>query len=144
MEEIKEDLLSSDDELPIDELISKNLLATSRWARFITICFYSCTAFAIICFSIYLYYISTRYGSLFNPINSDYIMRFIVIVVIVVAVVGITWYYLLAFANKIRNGLDTESVETVNDGLRSLTIHYKLIAVLLIIGLLVSIYQLSQ
>jgi len=89
-------------------------------------------------------YAFRAFGSYRRRALEDYITMAIIVIVICVVVVGVTYYFLLSFANKMRVGLETENIEQVNGGLGALKTHMIIIGILLMLGLLNTLYELSK
>ncbi|GAB2812606.1 hypothetical protein [Ferruginibacter profundus] len=148
MDQLQEDFLSSETELTIDNEASGYLVETSRWAKFIAITFFSIVGLIVLFFAFYsdtLINSNTFSASSYeNPddFKTAFIIGLVVALVVIVAVVGVTYYFLLAFANRIRKGLAAENITMVNDGLKALKVHYIIIAILSMISILISIYNL--
>jgi hypothetical protein len=143
MEEIQHDLLSSGNDLPITEEASGYLIETSKWAKFIAITFYSVTGAVVLYFIWYMWYIKSKlgaYGGRLTERLSIYVMAMLFAAV----VVGFTYYYLLNFANKMRAGIETESLENINDGLRSLKTHLIIVGIILILFTLIKLVQIGN
>jgi hypothetical protein len=149
MEQLQDDFLSSENELRIENETSGYLVETSKWAKFIAITFYILTGIVVLFFIVYGNYMSDTFGSADRyGSGSEYGTRYFavmtIVLVLIVAVVGVTYYFLLSFANKMRAGIETENTDLVNNGLQSLKVHYIIIGILMMLGILLSLYNISK
>ena len=148
MDQLPNDILSTEAELRIESETAGYLVETSKWAKFIAITFFIVTGLVILFFLSYSSALSGLYTRRSYSYGSDYEQGFfigmVIVMILVVVIVGVTYYFLLNFANKMRSGVDTENIELVNNGLRSLKIHFVIIGILLILGVLVALYNISK
>jgi len=144
MDQLPNDFLSSEGELEITQETSDYLIETTKWAKFIAVTFYILTILGILYVLIFGSYAFRAFGSYRRRALEDYITMAIIVIVICVVVVGVTYYFLLSFANKMRVGLETENIEQVNGGLGALKTHMIIIGILLMLGLLNTLYELSK
>ncbi|MGG9962399.1 hypothetical protein [Ferruginibacter sp. SUN106] len=145
MDQLQEDFLSSEAELTIDNEASGYLIETSGWAKFIAITFFSIVGLIILFFVFYSNDLIKSYtGRYENPddFKTAFIVGLVVALVVITAVVGVMYYFLLAFANYTRKGLATENINTVNNGLKALKVHFIIVAIVSMISILISIYNL--
>ena len=84
-----------------------------------------------------------REGGYNEGIANSIYMVIVFVMILVAAVVGVTYYFLLSFANKMRVGIETENIDQVNGGLRALKVHYIIIGILLMLGILASLYNMT-
>lgn len=139
----QQDLLTGEGDLPVTDEIGSYLIETSKWAKFISITFYICTGLAVLFFCYMMF--STEVGPFSRySVISDYMSVFAIIMVLAVAVIGVTYYFLLAFAKKMRTGIETENIEYVNAGLYNLKVHMIIIGCLLMLGILANLFQLAK
>ena len=143
MEQLPNDYLSSENELEISQETSGYLIETSKWAKFIAITFYIGSALGILFFLTYGAYVFNRLSG-YRRSGGEEMTIAIVAVLVVAAVVAVTYYFLLSFANKMRVGIETENIEQVNAGLNSLKVHFIIVGILLMLGLLASLFSLSN
>ena len=143
MEKLQDDLLSLETELQIGHDISGYLIETSKWAKFIAIAIYVLSALGSICILVYLNYISDKFGAYARATMDRYFNMAILISSVFCIVVAVTYYFLIVFANKMRAGLETEDIEQVNSGLNGLKIHFIIIGILMLLGVIAGVYNLS-
>lgn len=145
MENIKEDILSSEHELGIDNEIPGYLIDTSKWAKFVAITFFVIIGLCILLFATFGSAIMNNLSPFrgYDSEASQALVFGIIILLIVTAVVIVTYYFLLNFANKIRAGLESESIDMVNEGLRSLKTHFIIVTIISILALLSSLYGMA-
>ena len=144
MQQLPNDYLSSESELPITQETSGYLIETSKWAKFIAITFYVITGIAILIMLIWGSYLFNTVGTYRSRVIENTITIAIISMIIATIVVAITYYFLLVFANKMRMGVETENIEQVNVGLGSLKVHFIIIGILLMLGIFYSLYTLSN
>ena len=142
MEEIKQDQLSSMTELELDSEATSHLVETSKWAKFIAVFMFSLAGIIILAFFLGAgSYLTGQVGYL--GLNSSSLLAGIFIVILVVIVVmGIIFYFLLNFANKVRSGLETEDIEKVNTGLNSLRIYLVIATVFSALYVIIDLFKL--
>ena len=143
MDLLHEDILTDEQEFEISNDIGSYLIETSKWAKFIAITFFAATGIGILFF---LFFGSRIWGT-FSPFEYDrsgIISIMIIALVLALVIVGVTYYFLLDFANKMRIGIETESIDLVNGGLRSLKVHFIIIGILSLLGLLFSLFSLIK
>ena len=143
MDQLPNDFLSSENELQISGETSGYLIETSKWAKFIAITFYILTGLALLVTLVWGSYVFNTLSS-YRRSAGDELTIAVVALILVAVVVGVTWYFLLSFANKMRVGIETENIEQVNSGLNALKIHFIIVGILLTLGLLASVYSLSR
>lgn len=143
MEHLHNDLLSSDGELQITQETGGYLIETSKWAKFIAITFYVLMGLAILVMLIYGSYLFNSYRTFSSSIAENFMSVAIIALIVAVLVVGVTYYFLLVFANKMRIGIESENIEQVNAGLGALKVHTIIIGILLMLGIIFSLYGLS-
>lgn len=149
MDQLQNDFLSSENELRIDNETSGYLIETAKWAKFIALAFYIVTGIVIVLFLFYGSNISDGFArrrsfSTGRDVESAFFIGIVIALILIAAVVAVTYYFLLAFANKMQAGIATENIELVNNGLKSLKVHFIIIGILMIIGILVSLYNISN
>ena len=142
MEQLPNDYLSSTEELEITDETSGYLIETSKWAKFIAISFYVLCGIAIVLVFAYGSTLSNSFGS-YGGRYQDQFAAIIFVLIIGAVIVGVTWYFLLAFANKMRAGIQAQNIEQVNAGLNAMKIHLIIIGILLMIGIIYQLYVFS-
>ena len=142
MEDIKEDFLTSENELGIENEIPGYLIDTSKWAKFIAISFYVITGVCVLLFASFGNEIMNNFRVFrsYDSEASQMLVFAIITLVFVVAIVIVTYYFLLNFANKIRAGIESENIDMVNGGLKSLKTHFIIIGILSMLALIMSLY----
>ena len=142
MDLLEDDLLSDEQELRVDEETSGYLIETSRWTKFIAITIYSLTGiFALMLVFFGKFILDAMSLSRRYDILSQSLFTIAVWLIIFVLAVAVTYYFLINFSNKIKAGIETENMETINDGLKSLKIHLIIIGIISGIKILYTIYQ---
>ena len=142
MEDIKEDFLSSENELGIDNETPGYLIDTSKWARFVAVTFFVITGICLLLFISFGKDILQNFRPLssYSSEASQILVFAIIMLIIIAAVVFVTYYFLLNFANKIKAGIESENIDLVNVGLKSLKVHFIIIGILSMLALLFSIF----
>ena len=146
MEQFNEDLLASEGELRIDKNDSSSLVEMSKWAKFIAITFFTLVGICVLFLIIYgreIMYAFSAYSGLVKD-GDAFFATLIITLILAVGVIFITYYFLLNFANKMKTGIETENIDQVNRGLKSLRIHFIIIGILLMLGLLSSLYSMIK
>jgi hypothetical protein len=143
MDPITEDLLSSAIEPGIDQEMSEYIIETSKWTKFIAIAFFISAALGALLFVFYWDQMRMVFMqfNVFAELFRQNTTSIIAVAVFSAVVLVITYIFLLDFANKIRTGIETESIDLVNKGLNSLKIHLMIIGAFLILELLFTFYN---
>ena len=143
MDLLQDDILSDEQELKIDEETSGYLIETSRWSKFIAITILALTAiFCLILIFFWKFVIGAMNLSLwYYRWSQSNLILLIAALAILIASVVVAYYYLINFSGKIKTGIETENMETVNEGLKSLKIHFIIIGVLIGIKILYTFYK---
>jgi hypothetical protein len=146
MEDIKEDFLSAEHELGIGNEIPGYWIDTSKWAKFVAVTFYVITGICILFFLSFGSDILNNFRVFrsYDSEASQMLVFAIITLIFVVAVVIVTFYFLLNFANKIRAGIESENIELVNGGLRSLKIHLIIVSIVSMLMLLLSLMGMAK
>lgn len=144
MENLQNDHLTQLD-LELDGPVRQQLNDSAKWTRFISIVmFVACgilLLFGIIggaALSTVFRKYSDGYGQ-FGEMGGGIIM---LIVVFIAAVMGVIYYFLFNFSNKIKTALISESTSEFNAGLRSLKTFFIITTVFSILALLINIFNL--
>lgn len=136
-----QDFLTSEHELGIDREASGYLIETAKWAKFIALTFCILTAIFFVVFIVFDKQVMDMVGMFGSLNDSDSIFMVLVVgFVVAVVIIAFTYYFLLNFANKMIAGIETENIDLVNGGLKSLKTHFIIIGVLLILGLLGTLF----
>lgn len=144
MENLEQDHLEELD-LHIDNDVRQKLYETAKWSKFISIVMFVACGFMLL-FGVLG---GTAFLSIFKNMSSDYAFMneiggavIIVVVLIIVAVIGLVYYFLFNFSQKIKAALVSDNTEDLNAGLRSLKIFFIISTVIAIISLLNNIFNL--
>lgn len=142
MNEMQHDQLSSVTELEFDSEATTYLVETSKWAKFIAIFMFSVAGLLILAFFLGAGTYFTR-NSTYSGVNGSAVLTaFIIGIFIVIIIMGVIFYFLLNFANKVRQGLETEDIEKVNTGLNSLRIYLIIGTVFSALYIIINLFKL--
>jgi hypothetical protein len=143
MENLEEDHLTEMD-LNIDGDVRQQFYETAKWTKFISIVMFIVCGFVLLIgvfggalFLSAFRSIGSRYGFLGDFGGAALIL----VVVVFVAVMGVVYYFLYNFSQKIKTALLTENTADLNAGLKSLKIFFIITTSLAIISLLNTIAQ---
>ncbi len=142
MENMEKDHLVEMD-LNIDADVRQQLHETSKWTKFISIVMF------VACGLLLLVGVlgGAVFFSAFRKIGYGFLGDFggatlIIIIVVMVAVLGLVYYFLFNFSQKIKTALLSENTAELNAGLRSLKIFFIITTLFAIISLLNTISKL--
>ena len=140
---LKDDILSDEQELKIDGETSGYLIETSRWTKFAAITIFILTGLFILVIAFFWKYFlgAMNMSSWYYGWNRSTFILAVAVLIILIASIIAAYYFLLNFSGKIKAGIQTENIETVNQGLKSLKIHFIIIGVLMAIKLLYTLYK---
>lgn len=138
MENLQQDHLNEMG-LQIDGDVRQQLAVASKWAKFISILvFVGCGLLLVfgVAGGAAIMSAFNRFGSFSNYFGEFGGTFFIIIVVFVVAVFCAVYYFLYAFAQKVKNALLSENTSDLNAGLRSLKTFFVITTIFAILSLL--------
>ena len=144
MENMEQDQLTEMD-LHIDSEVRQQFYEAAKWSKFISIVMF------VACGLLLLVGIlgGAAFFSVFKNIAAGYRFfgdfggaAFIIVVLVFVAVLGLVYYFLFNFSQKLKTALLTDNTADLNAGLKSLKIFFIITTVFAIISLLNSISQL--
>lgn len=145
MDLINNDLIA-ENEWEVDANASQSLMVASRWTRFLAIFFIVILSILLICFLVGSQYASQQLKSIFQAkwaLDLSNTWATIVAIVLIFAVYfGAICFFMLRFANQTRDALETENIETLNSGFKSLHIYFILTGVLVLLNVIFSIINL--
>jgi heme/copper-type cytochrome/quinol oxidase subunit 2 len=135
MDLLEEGIIAEEHELKIDGEISGYLLEAGRWSKFIAITFYILLGIAIAA-------ILLLKGDIIGGYYRDqHFTRLLIILGVSTVIIVTTLYFLIDFANKVKAGIETENIETVNKGLHSLKTYFIIIGILMMLQLAYDFYK---
>jgi len=141
MEDLQQDHLEEMD-LKIDDQVRQQLTEAGKWSKFIAIImFVACgliLVFGVIAGSAMTSTLS-RLGSSYSFFGEFSPGILIGIIILVVAIIGVVYYFLYNFGLKIKNALLSENNKDFNDALRSLKVFFIITTILAILSLLNSL-----
>lgn len=144
MEDLQHDLLSNVG-LQVDDEVRQQLSASAKWAKFISIVVFVACGIILIFGVIGTSAIATTFGRLgtsYRLLGELDAPVLIIIIVVAVAAVGVVYYFLYNFSQKIKAALVSDSVAELNAGLKSLKTFLIITTVLAILSLISNIYNL--
>lgn len=144
MEKTQTDLLAQMD-LQVDSGVQQQLYESAKWSRFISIVMFIAAGLILIAGVIGGAAFSgtvRRMGGSYRLLGEFGGPLLIVFIVLIAVVIGLVYYFLYNFSEKIKNALTTESRQDLNAGLRSLKTFFIISTVLAALSLLNSIVNL--
>lgn len=146
MENSTQDHLTNMD-LHIDNQVNQQLNESAKWAKFISIVMFISCGILLIFGLIGGAFLNDVFRRLGRGYGNESFMNggvLIVLILFIVAVLGVVYYFLFIFSQKIKNALVRENTPELNAGLKSLKIFFILTGVLSILSLLINLLNLIK
>jgi hypothetical protein len=142
MANYKEDLLTTFG-IETDGEVQQSLQEGAKWAKFIAICMFVCAAMLVIVVSIggpLLFRVFSQFNSGITALGAISSQTFLLMAIIVVGLgIVVIYYFLYAFATKIKAALLSQDKAVLNLGIKNLKIFFIITSIISIIGLLGSV-----
>jgi len=122
-------------ELEVDQIASKNLIDTAKWARFIAIFSFIAMGCFLLIIIAFQSRIADRISNYIPGMNESGGFGVLIgVIIFIFALVSVILVFLLRGANLIKKGIETKDQIMLNDGLRSLKTYFAIYGILAIIG----------
>jgi magnesium-transporting ATPase (P-type) len=134
-----QDQSSSLFEMELDQSGQANILAVSKWTRFISITGIVCIAIVLIALAAGGKEILANLGSLYSLCESDAAMTLIVLVLLVIAFFCVWVFFLLKASNLLKKGILGKNATDIAEGFRAMKTFFILSTVISMFSILTTI-----
>ncbi len=134
-----QDQSSSLFEMELDQSGQANILAISKWTRFISIVGIVCIALVLIALAASGQEILVNLGALYSFGDSDLAVTLLVLVLLVIAFFCVWVFFLLKASNLLKKGIQGKNATDIADGFRAMKTFFILSVVISVFSILSTI-----
>ncbi len=134
-----QDQSSSLFEMELDQSGQANILAVSKWTRFISIVGIVCIAIVLIALAAGGKEIIANLGSLYSLGESDVAMTLVVLILLVIAFFCVWVFFLLKASNLLKKGILGKNATDIAEGFRAMKTFFILSTIISIFSILTTI-----
>lgn len=145
MEQWKEDKLG-DAGVMIDGEVRRHFATGAKWAKFNSIVvLIACGLFLLLAIAGSSFLVNT-FGNIrgFGALAEMGGGIVLFLLILIIALVGLIYYFLLNFSSKIRQALISGNAETMNAGIASLKVYFIILGVFGILSVLITLFSFFQ
>jgi len=126
-------------EMELDQSGQANILAVSKWTRFISIVGIVCIALVLIAFAASGQEILANLGYLYSFGDSDMAVTLLVLVLLVIAFFCVWVFFLLKASNLLKKGILGKNATDIAEGFRAMKIFFILSVIISVVSILSTI-----